>query len=146
LENLNDNEDINRAGENITEDIEASTKKRVSLYELKQLIICFGEECSRFLAQRKQAKMQWLQDPSQSSVRCKASRHFKKKMKEHLKSKTEDLQNNSKIQNTKYLCKGINDFKKRYQPRTNIIKDKKGDLVTDSHLFWLGGGNISLSY
>ena len=27
----------------------------------------------------------------------------------------------------------INDFKKAYQPRTNIVKDKKGNLVTDSH-------------
>jgi len=87
LENLNDNEDINRAGENITEDIEASTKESVSLYELEQLIlqVCFGEECSRFLAQRKQAKMQWLQDPNQSNVddinnvRRESNRYFEKK-------------------------------------------------------------------
>jgi hypothetical protein len=31
------------------------------------------------------------------------------------------------------LYKGINDFKQGYQPKTNSIKDKKGDLVTDSH-------------
>jgi hypothetical protein len=31
------------------------------------------------------------------------------------------------------LYKGINDFKKEYQPRTNIVKDEKGDLVADSH-------------
>jgi len=28
---------------------------------------------------------------------------------------------------------GINDFKKGYQPRYNIVKDEKGDLVEDSH-------------
>ena len=28
---------------------------------------------------------------------------------------------------------GINDFKKGYQPRCNIVKDEKGDLVADSH-------------
>jgi hypothetical protein len=28
---------------------------------------------------------------------------------------------------------GINDFKKGYQPRTNLVKDEKGDLVADSH-------------
>jgi len=28
---------------------------------------------------------------------------------------------------------GISDFKKGYQPITNIVKDKKGDLVADSH-------------
>jgi len=32
------------------------------------------------------------------------------------------------------LCRGINNFKKGYQPRTNIVKDDKGDLVEDSHI------------
>jgi len=31
------------------------------------------------------------------------------------------------------LFRGINDFKKGYQPRCNIVKDEKGDLVADSH-------------
>ena len=31
------------------------------------------------------------------------------------------------------MYQGINDFKKGYQPRTDIVKDEKGDLVADSH-------------
>jgi len=31
------------------------------------------------------------------------------------------------------LYRGIGDFKKGYQPRTNQVKDEKGDLVADSH-------------
>jgi len=31
------------------------------------------------------------------------------------------------------LYRGINYFKKGYQPRCNIVKDEKGDLVADSH-------------
>jgi len=31
------------------------------------------------------------------------------------------------------LYRGIIDLKKDYQSRTNIVKDEKGDLVTDSH-------------
>jgi hypothetical protein len=31
------------------------------------------------------------------------------------------------------LYRGINDFKKGYQPRTNVVKDEKGDLVAGSH-------------
>jgi hypothetical protein len=31
------------------------------------------------------------------------------------------------------LYRGINDFKKGYQPRTIIVKDEKGDLVADCH-------------
>ena len=29
--------------------------------------------------------------------------------------------------------RGINDFKKGYLPRCNIVTDEKGDLVTDAH-------------
>jgi hypothetical protein len=85
LENLNDSEDINRAGENIMKNIEASPKKNVSLYELNQHIPWLDEECSRFLAQRKQAKMQWLQEPNQSNVddinnvRYESNSYFRKK-------------------------------------------------------------------
>ena len=31
------------------------------------------------------------------------------------------------------MYRGISDFKKGYQPRTNIVKDKTGDLVTGSY-------------
>ena len=31
------------------------------------------------------------------------------------------------------MCRGIIDFKKCNQPRTNIVTDEKGDLVTDCH-------------
>ena len=31
------------------------------------------------------------------------------------------------------MYRGINDFKKGYQPRCNTVKDEKGDLVADSH-------------
>jgi hypothetical protein len=31
------------------------------------------------------------------------------------------------------LYRGIINFKKGYQPRTDIVKDEKGDMGTDSH-------------
>jgi len=31
------------------------------------------------------------------------------------------------------LYRDISDFQKGYQPRTNIVKNQKGDLVADSH-------------
>ena len=31
------------------------------------------------------------------------------------------------------MYRGINDCKKGYQPRTNIVQDEKGDIVTDFH-------------
>jgi len=40
----------------------------LGLYEMKQHKPWFDEECSQFLDQRKQDKLQWLQDPNQSIV------------------------------------------------------------------------------
>jgi hypothetical protein len=80
-----------------------------------------------FLDQRKQAKMQWIHDPSQSNVdnlnnvRCDASRHFRNKNKEYLKAKIEELETNSKIKIIGDLYRSISGFKKGYQPITNIV-------------------------
>ena len=50
-----------------------------------------------------------------------------------MKAKIEELENNSKIKNIRDLYRGINDFKKGYQPIIDIVNDEKGDLVADSH-------------
>jgi phage host-nuclease inhibitor protein Gam len=44
------------------------------------------------------------------------------------------------------LCRDISYFKKGYQPRTNVVKDEKGDLVTDFTVFWLGRVTICATY
>jgi len=78
--------------------------------------------------------MPWLQNPNQSNVdnlynvRCEASRHFRNNKKECLEGKINELETNSTIKNIRDMYRGSNDFKKGYQPRTNIVKDKKGDL------------------
>jgi len=85
LQNISDGEDINRASENIKENIKTSAKENLGLQELKQHKPWFDEECLRFLDQRKQAKMQWIHDPSEgnvdnlNTVRRDASRHFRNK-------------------------------------------------------------------
>jgi len=106
-----------------------------------------------------------------NNVGCDARRHFRKKKKAYLKAKFEELETNSKIQNIRDFYGGINDFnplntklnpichllalleahhflqlsrirvKKGYQPRTNIVKDDKGDLVADSHSILARLGN-----
>jgi len=117
LENLSYGEDIHRAWENINENIKTSTKERVGLHELKQHTPWLDEECLGFLDQRKRAKIQWLQDPSQSNVdnlnniSHDVSRHFRNK-KDYLKAKIEELESKSKIKNIRVLCRGISDFKK----------------------------------
>ena len=64
LENLNVDEDVNRAWENIKESIKTSAKESLGLHKLKRQKPWFDKECLGFLDQRKQAKMQWIQDPS----------------------------------------------------------------------------------
>jgi hypothetical protein len=51
----------------------------------------------------------------------------------YLKTKIEEHETNSKIKNIRDLYRNISDFEKGYQPRTNIVKDEKGDLVENSH-------------
>jgi hypothetical protein len=45
----------------------------------------------------------------------------------------DELEINSKIKNIRDFYRGINNFIKGYHPRTNIVRNVKGDLVTDSH-------------
>ena len=66
-------------------------------------------------------------------VRCEVRSHFRNKKKAYLKAKIEELETKSKIKNIRDLYRGIKNFKKGYQPRINIVKDEKGDLVADSH-------------
>jgi hypothetical protein len=38
-----------------------------------------------------------------------------------------------KNKNIRHLYRGINEFKRGYQPRSNLVKDENGDLFADSH-------------
>jgi hypothetical protein len=63
----------------------ASSTENVGYYELKKHKQWFDEECPQLLDQKRQAKLQWLQNPSQTngnnlnSVRRETSRTFRKK-------------------------------------------------------------------
>jgi hypothetical protein len=92
LENLSDSEDINRAWENIKENLKFSANKTLGLNGQNHHTPWFDKECSQVLGQRKQAKMQWLQNPNQSNLdnlknaRHEASRRFGNKKREYLKA------------------------------------------------------------
>jgi len=116
LENLNVVEDVNRAWENIKENIKTSAKESLGLHELKRHKPWFDKECVGFLDQKKQAKMQWIQDPNRrnvdnlNNIRRDASRHFRNKKKAYLKAKIEELETKSKIKNIRDLYRGTNYF------------------------------------
>jgi hypothetical protein len=109
LENFNGDKDVNRTWKNVKENIQTSAKENLCLHELKQNKSWFDEECLGFLDQRKRAKMQWIQDPSQNNVDIlnnvwrEVSRHFRNKKKIYLRAKIEQLETNSKIKNIRDL-------------------------------------------
>jgi hypothetical protein len=117
-ENVDDDLDINRAWETIKENIKISAKVSLGYYELKKHKPWFDEGCSELLDQRKQAKLQWLQDPSEinednlNNVRREANRHFRNKKREYLKDEITGVASNSKNKNIRDLYRGINEFKK----------------------------------
>ncbi|PNF20840.1 hypothetical protein B7P43_G12066 [Cryptotermes secundus] len=116
-----------------------SAKESLGYYEPKNHKPWFDEGCSKLLDQRKQAKLQWLQDPSElngdnlNNIRRETSRHFRNKEREYLKDRINELAMNSKNKNIRDLYKGINYFKRGYQRSSNLVKDENGDLLADSH-------------
>jgi hypothetical protein len=78
-----------------------------------------------------------LQNPSQingnnlRNLTHETSITFRNKKREYLKSKINELEINNKNKNTRDFYRGINEFKKGYQPRINIRKDENGNLLAD---------------
>jgi hypothetical protein len=95
----------------------------------------FNEEYLKLVDRRKKAKLQWLQDPSVvnadnlHNVRREASSNFRNKKREYLKDKMNETELNSKNKNIRDLYRGISKFKYGYQPKTNLVKDERGELL-----------------
>jgi hypothetical protein len=53
--------------------------------------------------------------------------------REYLKDKINELESNSKNKNIRDLYRVINEFKKDYEPITNLLNDERGDLLADPH-------------
>jgi hypothetical protein len=121
----------------IRENIKTSAIDNLGYHRLKQNKPWFDDECSKLIDQRKMAKLQWLQYPSQingdnlQNLRRETSRTFRNKKREYLKGKINELEINNKKKNIRSLYRGINEFKKGYRPRINIIKDENGSLLAD---------------
>jgi hypothetical protein len=93
----------------IREIIKISVKESTGCHKLKKHKPWFEDGCSKLLDQRKQAKLQWSQDPSEikgdnlNGVRHEANRHFRDKKKEYLKVKINKLAMNNKNKNIRDL-------------------------------------------
>jgi hypothetical protein len=67
------------------------------------------------------------------NIRCETRGNFRNKKREYLKDKINEIAMNNKNKNITNLYGGINKFKMGYQPRSNLVKDENGDLLTHSH-------------
>jgi hypothetical protein len=65
LENLQHSGDINRAWDNVRENIKILAQDSLGYCERKHHKLWFDKECSKLVDQRKQAKLQWLQVPNE---------------------------------------------------------------------------------
>jgi hypothetical protein len=85
LQDLDAEVEINSAWETIQENIKISAKQSLGYFERKKQKPWYNNECSRLLDRSKQAKLQWLQDPSEingdnlNNVSHEAKRYFRKK-------------------------------------------------------------------
>jgi hypothetical protein len=70
---------------------------------------------------------------NQTKTICIISGTFQENKQGTLKAKIDELETNTNIKYVRKLYRGVRDFKKVYQPKTNIGKDEKGDLVTDCY-------------
>jgi hypothetical protein len=50
-----------------------------------------------------------------------------------LKDKINELESNSKNKNIRNLYRDMSEFKKGYQPRTNLAKVERSDILADPH-------------
>jgi hypothetical protein len=71
--------------------------------------------------------LQWLQDPNKINGN-NLNRPLRNKKREYMKDKIDELATSSKNKNIRDLYRGINEFKRGYQPRSNLVKDENGDL------------------
>jgi hypothetical protein len=81
----------------IRENIKISAKDILGYFELKKHKPYFDEGCSKLLDQRKRAKLQWIQDPSETNgdnlnnVRRETSSYFRNKKREYLKKQIQGI-------------------------------------------------------
>jgi hypothetical protein len=89
-------------GSIIRENIKTSAKENLGYHRIKFNKPWFDDECSKLIDQWKQAKLQWLQNPSringnnQQNLRHETSRTSKKKKRENLKGRINDFETNNK--------------------------------------------------
>jgi hypothetical protein len=142
LENLDDEDsidnNINRKLENI-KTILKETKKQ--LIEKDKGIETpknkwYDEECKFAIEEMKKAREKWLikgrrekEELDYHHKRKEASKIIRNKKKMYIKNVTESTEEDQKHNNTRKMYQTVKQFKKGYQNKFSIIRNKKGELA-----------------
>jgi hypothetical protein len=131
----------------IRDSIIASANEEIGVLETNRNKLWVDEECSELAIKRKQAKLLCLQNPNDqtvdefSNVRRDTCRTFGGKTRDYVKAKVNKLEENSKYRDIREMYKGINEFRKGYQPGAYVINKHDGTIVPDKtskHIKWMG--------
>ena len=105
--------DINDTWENIRDNIKVEAGESIGYYQVKKKKPWFDEDCSKVGERRKQAKLKFLQYPTQfrrdnyHNETRETSRTHRNKKRDYLKGKLSEIETNSKNNNIRDLYKGF---------------------------------------
>ena len=111
--------DIHDTWENIRDNIKVAAGKSIGYYQVKKKKPWFDDDCSNVVERRKQAKLKFLQVPTQPNrdnyhtERRETSRTLRNKKRDYLKGKLSEIDTNSKNKNIRDLYKGQMKLKMR---------------------------------
>jgi len=96
----------------------------------------YDEECKFAIEEMKEAREKWLvkgrrekEEQEYHHKRKEAHRMIRNKKKTYVKSVIESVEEDQKHNNTRKMYQTVNQFKKGYQHKFSIIRNKKGEFA-----------------
>jgi len=140
LKEINESDDnaVDKQWENVRDAIVKSAEVTVGFCKRHKNKPWFDEECVKIVKVRNEARIAWLtQNMAETrnkflNIRQAAHNLFKNKKRQYLKRKIEEIEENCQSGNVRGMYMGINNFRKGFQARTEMVKDENDNLITDS--------------
>ena len=133
-----DDNTVDKHWENVRDAIVKSAEATVGFCKRNKNKPWFDEECVKIVKVRNEARITWLAQNTKETrdqflkIRQEAHNMFKIKKRQYLKRKIEEIDENCKSSNVRGTYMGINNFRKGFQARTEMVKDENDNLVTDT--------------
>jgi len=132
-DNIDNN--INEKWENIKTIIKETKQRLIEKDESTETLknIKYDEECKIAIEKMKKARKKWLikgrrenEEPEYHHTRKEAHKIIRNKKELYIKSVIKSIEEDQKYNNTRNMYQTINQFKKGYEHKFNMIRNKKG--------------------